>query len=228
MRSAQVNREAIFREVYATGAPPPRLSARHLTLFRRLRADWNAVESGAPGINPFRPLLGQASALQIAKTLLKSSDDALAVRLLAELNLLIVPMIERAELAPGRYAIPAEQRDPFDTPASGVAADGRFHFQLAHATLLKSATWRVPGADALQECLAHEDAWPMPVVDGKRPYGEFTWFQVDMARILGQPYALDAIGYPLDDADKDERLERLHFETLPALQVLFAFATIKL
>lgn len=228
MSSAQVDREAIFREVYAPGAPPPRLSALHLALFRRLRVDWSPVESGAPGIYPFQPLLGQGSALHIARSILKNPDPALAVRLLAELNLLVVPIIEQADFAPGRYCVPLEQRENFDTPASGVDAQGYFELQPAHVKLVKRALWRVPDGEAVREYLAHDDCWPMPVIDGKRPYGDFTWFQVDMARILGEPYRCDAIGYPIDDEAKDERLERLHFQTLPALQVMFACAQIKL
>lgn len=66
----------------------------------------------------------------------------------------------------------------------------------------------------------------MPYIDGKRPYGDRTAYQfdIDMAELLGEPYKRDARGNPIKDAKKDARLERLHCETLAALQVFLMHA----
>ncbi|WP_423371825.1 hypothetical protein [Burkholderia sp. LMG 32019] len=42
--------------------------------------------------------------------------------------------------------------------------------------------------------------------------------------LLGNPYQLDADDNLIEDAAKDARLERLHYETLAALQVFLMHA----
>lgn len=45
-----------------------------------------------------------------------------------------------------------------------------------------------------------------------------------MAELLGDPYQLDADDNLIEDAEKDARLERLHYETLAALQIFLMHA----
>ncbi|RQT12135.1 hypothetical protein [Burkholderia contaminans] len=61
-------------------------------------------------------------------------------------------------------------------------------------------------------------------IDGKRPYGDRTYFQIDMAELLGESYKRDVRGNLIEDAEKDARVERLHYETLAALQVFLMHA----
>ncbi|KAG0789268.1 hypothetical protein G6F22_006759 [Rhizopus arrhizus] len=95
-------------------------------------------------------------------------------------------------LRPGRYAVPAEMKEAFDFPESGVDAQGRFTLQQAHLTLLRAAVWREVDAKSLQAVLREgERFWPMPYIDGKRPYGDASYYQIDMARLLGEPYPVE-------------------------------------
>lgn len=64
----------------------------------------------------------------------------------------------------------------------------------------------------------------MPYIDGERPYGDRTYFQFDMADLLGEPHKRDARGDLVKDGKKDARVERLHYETLAALQVFLMHA----
>ncbi|WP_423758778.1 hypothetical protein [Burkholderia sp. NLJ2] len=45
-----------------------------------------------------------------------------------------------------------------------------------------------------------------------------------LAELLGDPYQPDADANLIEDAEKDARLERLHYETLAALQVFLMHA----
>ncbi len=196
-------------------------TAQHAALMRLLRVQWMPVESGAPAIDFEQPLLGGDDTLAIVRRTLDTADDALAVRRMAEVCRL-VPRYVRAigKLSPGRYDVPAEMREAFDFPESGVGADGMFTLRDAHLMLLRAADWREAEGPALQAVLREGDRfWPMPYIDGKRPYGSASFYQIDMARLLKAPYPLDARGYAVTEPAKDARLARLHAETLAALQV---------
>ncbi|ORT80278.1 hypothetical protein B7G54_34855 [Burkholderia puraquae] len=64
----------------------------------------------------------------------------------------------------------------------------------------------------------------MPYIDGKRPYGDRAYFQIDMAELLGEPRQFVAARNLIEDAEKDARLERLHYETLAVLRVFLMHA----
>ncbi len=219
------DRNAIIRAVFADGASLPDLTARHVALMKRLRVMWLPVESGAPGIDPSQPLIGEGSTIMLAKAALKTGDDAQAIRTLAEVGRLVPRFVtEAGTLAPGQYTIPAALRKLFAFNGSGVDASGRFEFRAAHLALLRGANWTTVDAQAIDDVLGEGDFWPMPYIDGKQPYGDRTYYQFDMAELLGEPYKRDARGNPIKDAKKDARLERLHCETLAALQVFLMHA----
>lgn len=220
-----IDRNAIIRAVFADGAADPALTARHVALINRLRVMWVPVESGAPGIDPSQPLIGEGPPIALAKAALKTDDDALAIRTLAELGRLVPQFVAGAgTLAPGQYTIPPALRKLFAFKESGVDASGRFQLRAAHLTVLRGANWRTVDSDAIEDVLGEGDFWPMPYIDGKRPYGDRTYYQFDMAELLGEPYKRDGRGNLVAEAKKDARLERLHYETLAALQVFLMHA----
>ncbi|NTX28447.1 hypothetical protein HT746_15120 [Burkholderia pyrrocinia] len=218
-------RNAIVRAVFADGASYPDLTSRHVALMRRLRVGWLPIESGAPAIVPEPALVGDGATIDLAKAILETDDEVLAIRTLAELGHLVPEFVTVAgTLEPGHYVIPAELRDTFDFPESGVDASGHFEFRAEHLAVLNGTNWRAVDDHSIDSVLKKSDFWPMPYIDGKRPYGDRTYFQFDMAELLGEPYQLDAARNLIEDAEKDARLERLHFETLAALQVFLMHA----
>jgi hypothetical protein len=219
------HREAI-RAVYKSDAAPV-LTARHCALIRRLRVIWLPIESGGPGIDFSQPFGQDNPTLATAMAILKTGDEALAARLVAELGLLVAPYVGGgAGLAPGRYALPADVAAELASAEAGITPDGQFDFSAQHAALLKGFNWISVDASIVEYVLEEDtETWPMPYVNGKYPYGECSYFQIDMARALGEPYALDDSGAMIGDADKDERLENLHYQTLTALQVFLLHAT---
>lgn len=219
------DRNAITRQVFQLDLASIRYSADHAKLMRGLGVIWIPVESGAPGIE-FEHPLGGKDTIATAMTLLGTSDRSLATRRLAEVCRLAPSYVRSmGSLAPGRYPLPAQRRAAFDFPDSGVDAQGRFELRREHLVLLRAANWREAGKGELEAVLREGDAfWPMPFIDGKRPYGDSSHYQIDMARLLGEPYPIDANGRAITDPAKDARLESLHWQTAAALQVFLAHA----
>jgi hypothetical protein len=149
----------------------------------------------------------------------------LAIRTLAELGHVIPEFVTATgELVPGHYVIPEALRDAFDYPESGVDASGRFEFRAEHLAILRGTIWRTLDDYSIDAVLEMDDFWPLPYIDGKRPYGDCTYIQIDMAELLGEPYQFDAERNLIEDAGKDTRLERLHYETRAALQIFLTHA----
>lgn len=223
--AAPNERDAIIRQVFQANPASLRYGADHARLMRGLGVIWIPVESGAPGIEFERPLSGKDT-IAAAMALLGTSDRSLATRRLAQVCRLVPAYVrDTGRLAPGRYALPPQRREAFDFPDSGVDAQGRFELRREHLTLLRAANWREPGPAELNAVLREGDAfWPMPFIDGKRPYGNSSYYQIDMARLLGKPYPVGADGRAITDPAMDARLEKLHWQTAAALQVVLAHA----
>ena len=100
-----------------------------------------------------------------------------------------------ASFAPGHYAF----EPPFEKRAAFDVTD-------KHIRLLQRANWR------------------SFMIDCKRPYGDFTHFEIDMADILGLPVTKDAKGHAQIGAAAEKRMDALHVEVLLALQAYIRFA----
>ena len=202
----------------ALAAPlPPVPGPLHAAAIRALRVDWIPIESGAPGLQPMTPF-GWGRPTRRVAAALGIRDAALLATTLAQAGMMIADLASgAATLAPGRYPVPSDLRDYFAEAGSGVDADGMFDFRAEHAVLLRHFNWRTDHFG--------EACWPLPYVDGKRPYGDCAYFQIDMAALLGRPY--DVVdGEVQTDDERDEALEALHFEMLAALQVFLVHAAL--
>ena len=232
--AAAEDRHDIIRSVFSANALPA-FTAQHLLLIRQLRVNWVPEESGAPGIDPVEPLWHSSanvntsteadSALSIALHILQTTDRTRATRLLAEVCLLIPEFVASAMLPAGNYSLPSG----FAQPRQRLLANQLFQFLPAHQSLLNAAQWREVSSDSIEDLLSDEDPnqplWPMPYIDGKRPYGDRSYYQIDMAELLGQPYVKNAQGKYILSPNKDQALASLHQQTQAALQVLFMYGT---
>lgn len=199
----------------------PVFNAEHGKLIRALRVDWIAIESGAPGIDCESPFGPGIDVIGHAMKLLDSGDRRHAAQRMAEAGRILPRYLALAKLDPGTYPTPRELWD-----WSGVQRDGAFELRAEHITLLKGSCWTVVDQYNIGDVLEMDNSWPMPYIDGKYPYGERSYFQLDMADLLGEPYSIAPDEYTVEDDDKDERLERLHEELMPALQVFLANASV--
>ena len=197
---------AVRRRILATlDAPPPEvLNVHHLALLRQFRIGWSPVESGAPMLNPAQPL-GPGDTLALAMQAIAGKDAPLAAQRLMEAALLLPHFVQMANLKPGSYA-------------NGKAP---FTFTTRHLQLLRQQSWlslEMLGMGSAEDYLA-EGCWPTPAVDGKRPYGNFTNYTVEMAQALGLPLHRQADGSLVVTPALRMELEALHQQTMPALQV---------
>ncbi|MGK5051971.1 hypothetical protein [Janthinobacterium sp. RB2P8] len=192
------------RIVSTLDSPLPKiLNVHHLALIRRFNIGWSPVESGAPMLNPAYPL-GKGDTLALAMQAIASKDAALAAQRLMEASLLLPHFVQMADLKPGSYA---NGKTPFALTAR-------------HLTLLRQQSWmtlEMLGMGA--EDYLGEGYWPTPSVDGKRPYGDFTNYPVEMAQSLGLPVRQQADGSLSITPTLQAELKTLHRQTMPALQV---------
>jgi hypothetical protein len=193
-------------------APLPKvLNVHHLALIRRFSIGWSPVESGAPMLNPAYPL-GKGDTLALAMQAIASKDAALAAQRLMEASLLLPHFVQMADLKPGSYA-------------NGTAP---FTLTAQHVTLLRQQSWMTLEmlGMAAEDYLA-EGYWPTPSVDGKRPYGDFTNYTVEMAQALGLPVRQQANGNLAITPELKAKLKTLHQQTMAALQVFVRQAELR-
>lgn len=197
---------AVRQRIVATlDAPLPKiLNVHHLALIRRFNIGWSPVESGAPMLNPAHPL-GTGDTLTLAMQAMASGDAALAAQRLMEAAQLLPRFVQMADLKPGSYT---HGKAPFVLTAQ-------------HVTLLRQQSWltvEMLGMGSAEDYLA-EGYWPTPSVDGKRPYGNFTNYPVEMAQALSLPVRRQADGSLAVTPALEAKLQALHEQTMAALQV---------
>lgn len=198
-------------------APPPaQVSAPHLAILRNLRVTWGLVESGAPSLRQSSPFGYQRSTRRTGLEILGIRDEALLAKTLVEVGQMIPVWCANAMLLPGHYQVPEDMRAYFDAPGTGVSHNGEFDFRSEHAVLLRHFNWRFD--------MLNPPCWPLPCIDGKRPYGDCSHFQIDMASHLGKPYIAQQEEEVFLGSDCDTELENLHYQMLAALQVFLCHA----
>lgn len=144
-------------------------------------------------------------------------------------------LLRHGTLAPGRYTPGLKKLPEADTYSSttdltaaekGLAADGSFEFSDDHRALLKVLSVEWPNEHDIED-LNSEGAFPAPRGDGKRPYGDMSFYFLDMITALGLPRPERGPDDGIELAPGLEaRLRALHFQMLTALQVFVENATI--
>jgi hypothetical protein len=202
----------------------------HLSLLRQARFSWDGAERGAPMLDPQRPY-GRTDLLAQLAEVFGSDDAEELARRQVEMYFVIARAFKHGELAPGRYALgnisAADVREAmrgYDgvTDADlGLDADGLVTLTDNHLKLLRDIDIRWPSEYDCEDRLEVGD-YPAAAVDPKRPYGDFTFIEVDMARILGVLPPPPKGGEPaIFDPGQAlaQRLQRLHWQMLVAMQV---------
>lgn len=188
-------------EVWEDYSPPETitLTERHVDLIRRVRFSWNTAEVGSPRADEEQPYGSPDLLRSLADALGEASVPELAKQH-ADMTGALNKFFRWAELKPGTYEV--------DGRAFILTAE---HLKLAPELVFD---WDNEG-----------DPWPTPSVDPKRPYGNYTFFQKEMALHLG--WFKESEGRELTDAELS-RLTALHHEMLDALRVIAARATVSL
>lgn len=205
------------------------ITAAHLGLLRAARLAWNGAERGAPMLDPARPYGRTDLLTQLGEVFGTDDTDELGRRHV-EMYCALARALRRGTLTPGRYApanlTPDQIRvalrgyGELSDEDLGLDADGRVLVTEDHLRLLGGIEIRWPSE---YECgdLLDAGRYPAAAADPKRPYGDFTFIEVDMARILGElppaPERGPAIFEPSPELAR--RLQRLHWQMLGVMQV---------
>jgi hypothetical protein len=193
----------------------------HVRLLRQAAVAWFDVEAGGVALlvsphlldDPEHPTdaaradVAARAGLAVASPL-TAADRARVDALLAELPAALERFLERATLAPGTYSYADRMPSDPSQPRAERAEPETLAFTAAHAKLLKALRWNGLFSNF------------------KRPYGDMTYYAIDMAAELGEPMRQDAKGRPLFTPAEEARYDRLHQEMRPALQVFLENATL--
>jgi hypothetical protein len=195
------------------------LDANHIRLLKQSGVIWGFVESGAPMVvlpgmfnlsYDGEELVCNIPAIASTLALGKASAPAViaqANRYCEEAGKALSVALLFGSMEPGNYTMHwplASHKDAANLAPPGIQAlmvMPRFQLTADHLKLLKAAmVW-------------HDST----AIDGKRPYGSMTYYFYDMSILLGRNDGPRGKGgYP---KALENELERLHFETMPALQV---------
>ncbi|AXK76367.1 hypothetical protein TS71_09610 [Mycolicibacterium neoaurum] len=209
------------------------ITAAHLDLLRHARLGWDGAERGAPCLDPTAPY-GRADLLsQLGEVFETDAVDELARRHV-EMYFVLARFLRHAVLEPGQYRMRnvtaprlravlrgyGELRDEdLGLGAYGVLVEPE------HLQLLRGIEIRWPSPYECADRLA-AGRFPAAGADPKRPYGDFTFIEVDMARILGvlppPPSEGPAVFEPGPELAR--RLQRLHWQMLSTMQVFLEHA----
>jgi hypothetical protein len=226
----------LTRRIYtAQELPPPQITSEHIAALRELRFSWNTlIESGGPVVDPWTPY-GSESIADDLGPIIGTRDRVSIARFHREVSTILIEALSKCDIADGQYRLAhldnawMEQRlrrDLDGVPDERIKAvvaqlprldpDRHFRFTDQHRRLLRALRFEWP--DQQTVWIAARSAYPAPVVHFKRPFGDMTAFDLDMADILGHPRP--------PPNELDPVLERLYWEMWPALQTFVEHAQI--
>jgi len=224
----------LARRVYADPqSPAPAITPQHVGALRKLRFAWNpAVESGGPVVDPLAPygsdnlgndlgpIIGTADRVAVARFhrevsslliwALKNGDLPAGLYRLAHLDNVAMERRLRRELA----GLPSGRIESILADVPRLEPDGHFAFTDQHRRLLHEL--RLEWPDRQMVPIVAGAGYPAPIVHFKRPFGDMTAFEIDMAAILDLPRPADGAPTPT--------LDRLYWEMWPALQTFVEHA----
>jgi hypothetical protein len=223
-------------------------TAVHRGLLQQMVVVWDPTESGAPTVDPAAPYGSSNPWKDVQRVAEKhgmKAPKAEAMRLHRETESALGVLLALGTLPAGRYELAdplAGRKSAFagislvDRAESAIAGELRTHPPHQRGRMLRFE-FRDEHRQALQamslewrEWSEDDDDWiDGPAIDAKRPYGNLTFFFLELARAIGlspaRPTTRDDHGL---SHDQIRRLGRLHHEMDLALQVFLRQAELPL
>jgi hypothetical protein len=207
--------------VLALAAVPAPSDSAQVRLLRQAAVVWLDVEAGGPAVlvspllldDPDHPTdaarvdLASRAGLAVSSPL-RAADRGRVDALLAELPAALADFVQRATLAPGTYAYADRMPSDPSAPRAERAEPETLAFTAEHRKLLKALRWQGMSTNP------------------KRPYGDMTSYELDMADVLGESVTRDSKGQPVLTQAQAARYQRLHREMRQALQVFLERAAL--
>ena len=218
----------LARRVFAAPEDPAlTITPRHVAALRKLRFAWNTrIESGGPVVDALAPYGSESMAGDLGP-LIGTRDRVAIARFHREVSALLIWALENCALADGPYrlahldnaamerrlrldlaGLPPERIESIVAELPRLEPDGTFRFTEQHRRLLGALRFEWP--EPQHVWMVADGGYPAPAVHFKRPFGDMSAFDIDMAAILGRP--APARG------GTDPVLNRLYWEMWPALQ----------
>ncbi len=194
------------------------LTLERIALIRRMVIAWNGTEPGAPIIHPDAPYGSADRDGDIANV---TGDDEGAEDEHRALRDGLAVFVQSARLKPGTYQYHNPLAKLDCETVSDVfrdAATGETPEQITFAVTQEHLRL-IPHL-----CVDWDEAYDVPKVNPMRPYAGTARYTLDMAAHLGEPPAADDGGGAAPTRPREERLERLHREMQPALQIFLRYA----
>lgn len=206
----------------------------YLTLIRQSVLSWDGAERGAPRLDPLKPmgkadLFGQLSSIQSVGT-----SDQQRVRFYVSMVSALNYFTDKALLEPGEYELnnlsvknirelmrgySYSDEAGLSDAELGFSDAGKVVMSAEIIALVKGAYWGWSNHWENDEMIG-DGWWPSPAIDPKRPYGDMSYIELDMHRILEWPVKKrDKDGYIELTDEQQEQLTLLHFRLLAATQV---------
>lgn len=196
------------------------LTDDHIKLLREFVVIWDLSEAGAPVIDPGRPYGSTDRYSDMARIVgltngipLSTEQKAILDQLYQDMTSAFEIALQHARLTPGDYSYQAAPE--IDEETGDISAEpGKtvtFHITDAHLKLLNGANgvWL--------------EYWKTLGINSKRPYGDMTAFELDMANILDIPVE-NGGNLTLDQLD---HLQQLHTDMLHTLPILLKHGTLQ-
>lgn len=211
----------------------PQLTAQHVAMIRRIRLGWNGTESGAPECAPANSFVGGRAPDLIRDLLGDDVDDAAIAEFMISFLPALRAFMHSADLAAGTYTLSNMDADLYARSKRGlenaaalfaIAPDMTFTVTQDDITLAKATQWDWPDEDDMAVACERGDI-AGPTVDPKRPYGDMTYIDLDIHRVLGWPVETrtESGHIGISDQQADEAT-RLHFRQLGTLQAFVEHA----
>lgn len=195
------------------------LTLERIALIRRMVVAWNGTEAGAPIIHPDAPYGSGDRDGDIANV---TGDDDGAEEEHRALKDGLAVFAQNARLKPGTYQYhnplakldSADVSDVFRDAATGETPEHiTFAVTREHLALIPHLSQR------------WDEAYDVPGIDPKRPYGTTDRYTADMSAHLGEPSGMGSDGRAImGEAEEEQRMTRLHREMQPALQIFLRYA----
>lgn len=190
-----------------------KLTNQALDRARHMSVVWAPIEAGAPMIF-YGPTPKSFDDLENAPQ--KMSDEEKETRIAAQI------LIDCGNLKPGTYPIKNFWRNIYPDARCPVGADTMAMIEIGNADVIDFKL-----TPEHLKLLKHSNR-NLYGFDMKRPYGDMTYYYLDIADALGINVSRDKAGQPEFSEEQFNRFDKLHGEMLFTLQAYLQKATIEL
>jgi hypothetical protein len=211
--------------VFAVEGETKNMGESLFKLIRNMVVSWEITEVGAPTIDPEMPY-GSTHLFEDVKRITGVKSSSKAKELHRKTEDALWQFLQKAELKSGEYLYPNLLKDKNDGITVNILEDIfpeeidkdtiSFYFKDEHLKLLRVASIRWTEWDEEEG----DGFYPTAGIDPKRPYGDMTFYFIDMAEALNLKYQ------DPEELEGRRDLMRLHHEMQIALQVFLRNAHI--